>query len=237
METKPKVVLISWGKDGKELASLAWRVMQEDIEEELESFMSGKGIDCSKFNDLKKEALGTPLEFIPMVWYISNVSRGFTHQLVRHRVGWSFAQQSMRVVPKEQFYTKGQYHTPPNCKNKEDYDKAMQKIEEEYGRLIKAGEDAEVARGILPTNIHTTIMASTNYRAWHQMAVQRMCSRVQGEFKQVVAMMIQEVKNKMGKDFADVMAPCEYDARCMIPSQWEKCGKEKTKDGRVIVHD
>jgi len=46
--------------------------------------------------DIKNTKLRTPTEMIHFVWLIENVSRAFTHQLVRYRVGTSFAQESMR---------------------------------------------------------------------------------------------------------------------------------------------
>lgn len=232
-----KIKLIEWTRSPERISSMAWEVMQKDINPIIDGELHYTNDSMDNFvKQLKKEALGTPFEFINMVWYIDGVSRAFTHQLVRHRVGWSFAQQSMRVVPKYEFAKNGNYHIPQNVKHSDQYNVAMHKVEEVYNRLIEMGEDPEVARGVLPTNIHTTIMAACSYRAWRNMAIQRSCTRAQGEFAQVVREMKKEVEDKMGPQWAEVYPSCEYSGVCMIPSQWEKCRKEKTMDGRRVVH-
>lgn len=42
-------------------------------------------------------------EFVDYIFAIEGVTRAFTHQLVRHRIGTSFAQQTMRTMPMEGF--------------------------------------------------------------------------------------------------------------------------------------
>ena len=219
-----KVSLVEWTKRPEKIASLAWKVMQEDINDVIDGQTAFTNDTMEKLVDqLKGEALGTPFEFINMVWYLDGVSRAFTHQFVRHRVGWSFAQQSMRVVSKEDFAKNLQFHVPPNVKDSSQFHVAMYQIEEIYSNLLKHGEEPEVARGVLPTNIHTTIMAACSYRAWRNMAIQRSCVRAQGEFAEVVKAMREEVSEKMGPMWADIKPPCDYTGICMIPSQY--CGR------------
>lgn len=54
-------------------------------------------------DDVRKNALGSPLETVQLEFLIEGVTRGFTHQLVRQRVGAAYQQESMRFAVKEDF--------------------------------------------------------------------------------------------------------------------------------------
>ena len=76
---------------------------------------------------------------------------------------------------------------------KEIYDGTMEIINQRYQQLITAGVPAEDARGILPTNIYTNIVAKFNLRTLHEMAKSRLSPRAQGEYREVFTMMVAEV--------------------------------------------
>lgn len=132
-------------------------------------------------------------EFVEYKFLINNVTRGFTHQFVRTRTG-SYAQQTMRVLN-----VKGwTYGTGPtlheNPKAQLDYDMGMHAIAGVYNQLIEDGVAIEDARGILPTNIHTNIVAKFDLRSLADVARKRASSRTQGEYREVLNMMIAEVQ-------------------------------------------
>lgn len=131
-------------------------------------------------------------EFVDYVFCISNVTRAFTHQFVRTRSG-SYAQQTMRVLNVEGF----DYGTGPSidCNDylKYQYSKMMTSINNLYSWLIDNGAEIQDARGILPTNIHTNIVAKFNLRTLAEMASKRSSPRTQGEYRDVLNMMIDEV--------------------------------------------
>ena len=124
-------------------------------------------------------------EFVDATFCIEGVSRGFTHQFVRNRLG-SYAQQTMRILDMGDF----DYITGPSIANdprlKSLYDTMMANINEYYKRLISAGAKIEDARGILPTNISTNIIAKFNLRALSQMMMSRASNRTQDEYRQVL---------------------------------------------------
>ena len=88
------------------------------------------------------------------------------------------------------------YYTPERIENNpealEAYDKAMTDIADAYQKLRDL-VPAEDARGILPTNIHTNIVAKFNLRTLSEMAKSRLSPRAQGEYQQVFKMMVDEV--------------------------------------------
>lgn len=130
-------------------------------------------------------------EFVDYTFSIEGVSRAFTHQFVRNRHG-SYAQQSMRVTNVEGFG----YVTGPSIINKELeslYDEAMDKIDEYYQVLINHGAEVEDARGVLPTNIETNIVAKFNLRTLSEIVKSRSGGRTQAEYREVVKGMADEV--------------------------------------------
>jgi flavin-dependent thymidylate synthase len=124
-------------------------------------------------------------EFIDYTFLINGVTRGFTHQFVRTRTG-SYAQQTMRVLDVNGWT----YGTGPTIADDPDlkvrYDSAMQVVDGAYRTLIDNGAAIEDARGVLPTNIHTNIVAKFNLRNLADMFRKRASSRTQGEYRSVV---------------------------------------------------
>jgi flavin-dependent thymidylate synthase len=149
-------------------------------------------------NEKKQEELDYMLktirsswEFIDYTFNIRDVSRGFTHQFVRTRQA-SYAQQSQRTVDMSGFG----YYTPPRIAENEIakalYDKAMADINDSY-QALREIVPAEDARGVLPTNIHTNIVAKFNLRTLSEMAKSRLSPRAQGEYQEVFKLMVSEV--------------------------------------------
>jgi len=131
-------------------------------------------------------------EFVNYTFEISGVSRAFTHQFVRTRTG-SYAQQTMRLLNMEKF----EYVTGPtiedNVNCKEAYDKCMDTIQKTYDDLIDMGCAVEDARGVLPTNICTNIIAQFNLRTIAEMGRSRTGKRTQNEYRDVFEGMFEEV--------------------------------------------
>lgn len=132
-------------------------------------------------------------EFVEYKFLINNVTRGFTHQFVRTRTG-SYAQQTMRVLDVSGWT----YGTGPTIADKpnrnELYKGVMSAIASAYDLLVGAGAKIEDARGILPTNIHTNIVAKFDLRSLADVARKRASTRTQGEYREVLDMMLSEVK-------------------------------------------
>jgi flavin-dependent thymidylate synthase len=128
-------------------------------------------------------------EFVSYTFEILGVTRAFTHQFVRTRTG-SFAQQTMRMLNVEKF----QYLSGPTIKNdalrKEIYDQTMERINNAYQSLIKLGANIEDARGVLPTNILTNIIAQFNLRTLSELVKSRSGYRTQDEYRKVIEAMI-----------------------------------------------
>jgi len=120
-------------------------------------------------------------EFVDYTFRISGVSRAFTHQLVRTR-SCSFAQESQRTVDVSDAEV-----LKPELDERESvvWDAGATLAMTCYSRLVEFGVPVQDARGILPTNVTTSIIVKADLRTLHEMAKLRLCTRTQGEYQQV----------------------------------------------------
>ena len=99
-------------------------------------------------------------------------NRGFTHELVRHRLA-SYSQESTRYVN----YGKkdgGITAIDPCCvygwsPDSDEYDvwyTAMDNAEDAYLGLLERGIKPQQARGVLPIDVRTEIVCTANLREW-----------------------------------------------------------------------
>jgi thymidylate synthase (FAD) len=130
-------------------------------------------------------------EFVVYTWQITGVTRAFTHQFVRSRHA-SFAQEAMRVSDQSNFRS-----LVPDSVQAADkaelWQSCMSVIAETYQELRAAGVPAQDARGVLPTNVLTNIVASFNLRAFADLCGKRDNPRAQDEYATVVQAMKAEV--------------------------------------------
>lgn len=106
--------------------------------------------------------------------------RGVTHELVRHRIGISFSQESTRyvnysgavtyVIPPWVDIEPGGYACQyfPSSLCREDYNwfETMYDAEGSYINLLDAGWTPQQARAVLPNSTKTEIVITANFREW-----------------------------------------------------------------------
>lgn len=131
-------------------------------------------------------------EFVHYTFMIEDVTRAFTHQLVRTRSA-SFAQQTMRVLPMAGWAALTGPSIASNDPAKADYEACLNACARTYATLISRGVKIEDARGILPTNILTNIVMGVNLRTLVEMVQKRSSPRVQGEYREVLEQMKEAV--------------------------------------------
>jgi flavin-dependent thymidylate synthase len=128
-----------------------------------------------------KDTIKSSWEMVDYVFQIEGVTRAFTHQLVRTRTG-SYAQESQRTVDVRDH----EVEMPLlSSDNEVLWTHAVQTSLAAYTDLIASGIPVQDARGILPTNMTTSIVAKFNLRTLHEMAKVRLCVRTQGEYQDV----------------------------------------------------
>lgn len=135
------------------------------------------------------KTIQAPLEFVDYSFYITGVTRAFTHQLVRHRLA-SYAQQAQRVGV-EGRAGKGSFDwiATDSAVGDSMYEGTMEWLQEIYAMLIEKGVKPQDARGIIPTNVTTNIAMKLNLRSLGHLMTVRLCERAQGEFQEVARKM------------------------------------------------
>jgi thymidylate synthase (FAD) len=136
----------------------------------------------------------TPLEHVVFHFAVSGISRSLSHQLVRHRVGISFDQQSQRYV---EFSKQFPYVIPDSIQHDEEarkhFERLMEAIQVTYRYLVSLGVPAEDARFVLPNATATNLVMTANLAALKYMAGLRLCTRAQWEFRHFMAKVRAEV--------------------------------------------
>lgn len=136
-------------------------------------------------------------EFVDYTFRISGVTRAFTHQLVRTRTG-SYAQESQRTVDvRDHNVVRPDYNKIDDPAEAEECYKLWEAGTTHamacYGLMIEHGMPVQDARGILPTNVTTSIIAKFDLRTLHETAKVRLCTRTQGEYQTVFRAMRERV--------------------------------------------
>jgi len=171
-----------------------------------------------------------PWEFINYTFMIKDVTRAFTHELVRSRVGTSFAQESMRFASKENFSYRNEISEEEFPEAFKSYEGIMDDIDDTYHSMIVDGVPIQEARGVLPTNILTNIVMNINLRALSTMLNLRLCLRTAGEYQQV-AKEFRELVMKVHPWTEPVLVPfCIQHGICCFPMYNECPIKEENPD-------
>ena len=157
---------------------------------------------------------GSTIEHVVFTFAISGVSRTLSHQLVRHRAGVAFDQQSQRYVK-----FKGAATMLPTTI--EDGDPGLRARYEDqvggaldlYGELVGAGVPGEDARFVFPNATRTNLVMTTNLRALIHMSGLRLCTMAQWEIRrlfQLIRHEIFQVSPFLGSFLAPKCVPLGY---------------------------
>jgi len=213
-----KVNLLTYTPDAEKLIASAAKLCYSsvginEINEKLDPQKTSKIL-----NMLMKLGHESPIEHVSFTFGVEGISRVLTHQLVRHRIGASYSQQSQRYVKLDQF----EYIIPPEIEKipeaKELYIETMKKDQDSYNKLtnvlfdkhfneyIKNGlnekkaktlaekKAIEDARYVFPNACETKIVFTMNARALFNFFEHRCCNRAQWEIRELATEMLKLVR-------------------------------------------
>ena len=138
---------------------------------------------------------GSTIEHVVFTFAVTGVSRTLSHQLVRHRAGVAFDQQSQRYVS----YKKGASTMLPDTIADADpallerYEDQVEGALELYTELIEAGIPGEDARFVFPNATRTNLVMTANLRALIHMSGLRLCTMAQWEIRRLFQLIRHEV--------------------------------------------
>lgn len=140
--------------------------------------------DMLKELDYISKTIRSSWEMVDYTFQINDVTRAFTHQLVRTRTA-SYAQQAQRVVDMSHFDTLVPETVKMNAEANDAWSEVMADVSFAYGKLQKLGIPNQDCRGVLPTNVYTNIIMKANLRTMADLLAKRKNLRAQGEYDEV----------------------------------------------------
>lgn len=188
-------------------------------------------VAAEKQQELIKKVIGSghgsTIEHIVFTFGISGVTRTLSHQLVRHRAGVAFDQQSQRYVN----YKRPSYMVPGSIADAEPglRDAFLYEMDESlelYGKLLAAGIPGEDARFVMPNATRTNLVMTTNLRALIHMSGLRLCTMAQWEIRRLFQLIRHEifaVSPFLGSFLAPKCVPLGY------------CDEDRNRDGHCPI--
>ncbi len=179
---------------------------------------------------------GSTIEHVVFTFAISGVSRTLSHQLVRHRAGVAFDQQSQRYVKFKGAATMLPHSIAEGDPDlRERYESQVDGALGLYGDLLGAGVPGEDARFVFPNATRTNLVMTTNLRALIHMSGLRLCTMAQWEIRRLFQLIRHEiftVSPFLGSFLAPKCVPLGYcdefnnrDGHCPIrPAQGPRPG-------------
>jgi thymidylate synthase (FAD) len=190
---------------------------------------------------------GSTIEHVVFTFGISGVSRTLSHQLVRHRAGVAFDQQSQRYVTFKKAATMlPQTIAEADPAIRAEYEEQIEGSMSLYGDLVAAGIPGEDARFVFPNATRTNLVMTVNLRALIHMSGLRLCTMAQWEIRrlfQLIRHEIFQVSPVLGSFLAPKCVPLGYcdemnnrDGHCPIRPHKDKvleAWAEKAKAARA----
>lgn len=176
---------------------------------------------------------GTPTRAMRFVFEISEVSRAFSHEFVRHEIGVTKVQRSQRYVKEDGFKSVIPASIKRNPELNAKYEDMLDTLQDFYNEMVDNGIKPEDARYILPNSTHTVIRCSFTWEALTNFMRRRRCFRAQWEIRQVADEIYRQVKEQLKKIGMGELAkyldrPCEQRGECV---EAYSCGYYDTKMG------
>ena len=110
--------------------------------------------------------------------------RGISHEIVRHRIGMSYSQESTRYVK----YDGGiEVIKPPFLVGLalDNWQASTEDSQSAYIGMIKKGVSRQWARSVLPTCLKTEIVVTGNFRSWRHFLRLRMSHAAHPQIREI----------------------------------------------------
>jgi thymidylate synthase (FAD) len=157
------------------------------------------------------------LEHATATFYLTGVSRSFTHELVRHR-HLSYSQLSQRYVPENDatmvepdvIATDPELHqrfvaaTEASRQAYEDLLEGLEKRMSDRGdATLRRKQARQAARSVLPNATETRIVVSGNFRAWRHFISARASEHADVEIREIAVEVLRRLTELAPNAFAD----------------------------------
>lgn len=202
--------------DGELLVEVAGRTCYKSFGTDLNKNLSRVRTDHVEYiGNILATKHGSVLEHATTTVGLVNISRILTHELVRHRAGCAYSQESMRFVRLEDV---GMYI--PDCIKSSGYEaifeNAVKDAETAYRTLTdvmikddmpfsKKKEITSAIRRIAPSGHATNLIITANHRAWRHMIELRTAGGVEEEIGVVFFEIAMDFKKRYPAFYQDMI--------------------------------
>ena len=157
------------------------------------------------------------LEHGVVTFYLTGVSRSFTHELIRHR-HLSYSQLSQRYVPERDAAMVEPEVIAADPELHAMFVAAAEASVRAYGELLEGLERRfadepqatlrrkqarQAARAVLPNATETRIVVTGNYRAWRHFITMRATEAADVEIRQIAVMVLRQLQKVASSVFDD----------------------------------
>jgi thymidylate synthase (FAD) len=186
------------------------------------SFGKGRKSNQDYVENILASKHGSVLEHGVWCLLITGVSRALTHELVRHRAGFSYSQLSQRYVDESD----ARYVVPPlyqeNGELRQKWQRTIETIREAYRELAEVTAEyvqqqhpemaprerrkwaRQAARSILPNACETKIFVTGNSRSWRHFVELRGSVHADSEIRLLAVEVCRVLKQESPNIFRDV---------------------------------
>jgi thymidylate synthase (FAD) len=157
------------------------------------------------------------LEHGTVTFYLTGVSRSFTHELIRHR-HFSYSQLSQRYVPERDaaMVEPDVVAEDPELHKKfveatdaavRAYTELLEGLEAKFADVgnatLRRKQARQAARAVLPNATETRIVVTGNYRAWRHFVAMRASEHADVEIREIAVACLRELQRIAPNVFAD----------------------------------
>lgn len=140
------------------------------------------------------------------VSFMLTVPRSISHQIVRHRIGVAYSQQSQRYIDLSKEPLKVIAPTPElNASDLILWRQAVEFSAEIYNKLIASGVRPQQARSVLPNCTATKLGMTATLRAWRHILEERYANtRADPAIREVMSLVAAQLKKMYPPVFGEV---------------------------------
>ena len=200
------------GSDGEQLSELAGRRCYLSFKEGLNANVTRIRKDSEKYHaNVLNVRHGSVIEHSTVTFAFENVSRVFTHELVRHRAGCAMSQESLRFVRLTdlKFWMPGiieEFGEDKALEAGKLFEDTVSELEETQRKLFKIFDIdnmkdfgtkkklTSMFRRLAPIGLATGIVFTANLRAWRHILQMRCSSAAEEEIKLVMDQVCEQLK-------------------------------------------
>ena len=207
---------VPWSTDaegGQALAEFAGRACYQSWKKPNPATATNAGY----LNHILDSAHLSVLEHGSVTFYLTGVSRSFTHELIRHR-HFSYSQLSQRYVPGREapMVEPGVIADDPDLHKTfveaaeasvRAYNELLEGLEKKFSDepnpTLRRKQARQAARAVLPNAAETRIVVTGNYRAWRHFIGMRATEHADVEIRELAIECLRQLKGVAPNVFAD----------------------------------